>query len=156
MVDAGVGADEAVMGFDDEDGMFADDAAGFAEDEFDEARIFCVRSLSEAAARSMARWDGVMVVRSMRRFSDLEIIFWARTRMSFCWNTSLDFFAAASRMRGRLSLGRISGMWEMGRSWIGRGLGMDDEFRRCCWRGRKRFHHRGHRVRRGARRREIR
>jgi hypothetical protein len=40
LVDAGVGADEAVICFYDEDGVFADDAAGFAEDEFDEARIF--------------------------------------------------------------------------------------------------------------------
>ena len=81
-----------------------------------------MRSLSEAAARSMARWDGVIVGKSIRRFSDLEIIFWARTRMSFCWKVILDFFAAARRMRGRLSPGWISGMWGMGRSWIGAGV----------------------------------
>ena len=40
LVDAGVGADETVMGFYDQDGMFADDAAGFAEDDFDQSRIF--------------------------------------------------------------------------------------------------------------------
>jgi hypothetical protein len=40
LVDAGVGADEAVVGFYDYDGMFADDAGGFAEDEFDEAGVF--------------------------------------------------------------------------------------------------------------------
>ena len=40
LVDAGVGADEAAVGFDDEDGMFADDAAGLAEYEFDETGIF--------------------------------------------------------------------------------------------------------------------
>jgi hypothetical protein len=68
--------------------------------------------------------DGVMEVRAIRRFSDLEIIFWARTRMSFCWKVSFDFLAAARRMRGRSSPGWISGMWEMGRIWIERGFGM--------------------------------
>jgi hypothetical protein len=40
LVDARVGADEAVMGFDDQDGVFADDAAGFAEDYLNQPRIF--------------------------------------------------------------------------------------------------------------------
>src|SRR5579863_6882625 len=44
--------------------------------------------------------------------------------MSFWWKAILDFFAAVTRMRGRSSPGRISGMWKMGRSWIGRGLDM--------------------------------
>ncbi len=40
MIDSGVGADEAVVGFDDQDGMVADDAAGFAKNDIDQARIF--------------------------------------------------------------------------------------------------------------------
>lgn len=40
VVDAGVGTDEAVMSFDDEDVIAADDARGLLEDKFDEAGIF--------------------------------------------------------------------------------------------------------------------
>ena len=39
MVDAGIGADETVMGFDDEHAVRADYAARFADDDFDETRI---------------------------------------------------------------------------------------------------------------------
>lgn len=39
MVDARIGADETVIGFDDQDAVGANDTARLAEDDFDEARI---------------------------------------------------------------------------------------------------------------------
>lgn len=75
-------------------------------------------SFFSLAASSRARGVGRMVERLTVRPSDLEIIFWATTRMSSSRKIILADFAARVISRLRLEFFRISGMPGMGISSI--------------------------------------